>query len=95
MIVPIQVKKDFFDNDIYVRGVEPDLLECIYVGANANARLKGLALDFHTRTGIDVIYLGVGARQYSLIPYSFNSRKNYNQMMDQVIRIHQESLELF
>lgn len=88
-------RKDCFGNDIYVRHVESDLLECVYIGANASDDLKHLALAFHNKTGVDVIYLGVGSRQYSLIPYSFNSRKSYDHMIEKIMRIHQESLVLF
>ncbi|MGL6576286.1 DUF2971 domain-containing protein [Aeromonas hydrophila] len=86
---------DSFGHCIYVRKIEPEMLECVYVGANASADLRALALDFHSRTGVDVIYLGAGTKQYSLIPYSFNSRKSYSEIMDYILSLHKGSLELF
>jgi hypothetical protein len=86
--------KDSFGYDIYVYDISPEVLDCIYIGANASTSLKELALEFNMKTGIDVIYLAVGSSQYSLIPCSFNSRKGYGEMIGHILSIHKESQEL-
>ncbi|MGL6010996.1 MAG: DUF2971 domain-containing protein, partial [Shewanella oncorhynchi] len=86
--------KDSFGYDIYVHDISPDVLECVYIGANASESLKELALEFNLKTGVDVIYLAVGSSQYSLIPSSFNSRKSYDEMIGHILSIHRESQEL-
>lgn len=88
-------KIDSFGNNIYVRNVAPETIECIYIGANASSELKELSLEFHKSTGVDVMYLGVGERKYSLIPYTSHSRRDFNTVIDDIIRAHFERATLF